>query len=351
MLKNLTSNQLLLIALAAVLFLMAAFSFYLLQDPSAPLPFAPAAASSTPTPPIPSQTLTQPPSSTPIPTRQTSYTPFATLLTPVLSGPATLIPPTKNSEGVGTTTSNPSTTVLPGGATPSKSPTRSVTSATLSVTTSPTITETLTLGEHGVTGRVLQNGTPVANVVVGFEDDVAPRQSTTNPTGHYWFTTLAPGTTFSLTFHQRDNTQLNPASGITSLARIRGTLPIQANIIDLPDFEISINLNGMIFELQTPMDGAAYSASVISSSNPIQFIWTLYSLGGSYHIEIGSQGSDQPLWTSSQIASTNYMWDGTLSDGTHITQGTYWWRVAVTKSLGNYVVVIFTQPWDLVFNP
>lgn len=346
MLKNLTSNQLLLIALAAVLFLMAAFSFYLLQDPSAPLPFAPPPATSTPTPPIPSQTLLPPPSSTPIPTRQTSYTPFATLLTP-----ATLIPPTESGSGGGNTTPNPYTTVSPGGATPSKSPTRSITSATLSVTTSPTITETLSLGEHGVTGRVLQNGTPVANVVVGFEDDVAPRQSTTNPTGHYWFTTLAPGTTFSLTFLQSDNPQLNPASNITSLARIRGTLPVGVDIIDLPDFEIGINLIGMLFELQTPVDGAAYSASAISSTYKLQFIWTLYSLGGSYHIEIGSQGSDQPLWTSSQIASTNYPWDGTLSDGTHIIQGTYWWRVAVTKSLGNYVVVIFTQPRDLVFNP
>jgi len=199
---------------------------------------------------------------------------------------------------------------------------------------------------------VLQNGTPVANAVVEFVDDVAPRQSTTIPGGHYWFTTLAPGTTFSLTFRQSDNTRLTPASDITSLAQIKGTLPSLVNIIDLPDFEISINLNEMLFTLQTPADGATYSPSAISSINPIQFIWTVYSLGGPYHIELGPQGSDQPIWTSGQITSTNlFMWDGTLNDGTHITGGTYWWRVAVTKSLGNYFVVIFTHTYDLLFNP
>ena len=341
MIKNITSNQLLLIALAAVLFLIAAFSFYLLQDPSAPLPFAPPASTSTPTPPQPSQTLTPQPSNTPVPTRQTSYTPFAALLTPSLSG----------SQGATTTIPNPPATIVPGGLTPSKSPTRSVTVTIQSTAASPTITETLTLGEQGVTGRVLQNGTPVANVVVQFEDDVAPRKSTTNPTGHYWFTTLAPGTTFSLTFLQSDNPQLNPAPNITSLAMIRGTLPTGVNIIDLPDFEIGINLNGMVFELQTPVDGAAYSASGTGSTVPLPFIWTLYGLGGSYHIELGPHGSDQRIWTSAQIASTNYSWSGTLNDGTHITEGAYWWRVAVTRSLGNYVVVIFTQPWDLLFNP
>jgi hypothetical protein len=45
------------------------------------------------------------------------------------------------------------------------------------------------------------------------------------------------------------------------------------------------------------------------------------------------------------------MWNGTLDDGTHISQGAYWWRVAVTKSLGNYVLDIFSQQFDILFNP
>lgn len=51
------------------------------------------------------------------------------------------------------------------------------------------------------------------------------------------------------------------------------------------------------------------------------------------------------------LPSTNMMWNGTLDDGTHISQGAYWWRVAATKSLGNYVQVIFTQQSDIQFTP
>lgn len=369
MIKNLTTNQLLLFALAGVILLMAAFSFYLLQDPSAPLPFAPPPATRTFTPRPPSETPIPTSTETPIPTRQTSYTPFATTATSSVSTPSpvmptTVAPPSSSSmpsasQSNTTSTPGPSKTAVPGATTPAQFPTRTttpipaltVTSTSSGPTPTPTQTATLSLGETGVTGRVLQNGTPIANVIVSFEDDIAPRQSATNQGGHYWFTTLAPGTTFSLTFKQSDNPQIIPANEITSKAWFKGTLPLNVNPIDLPDFEISLNLNNMMFELQSPVDGAAYSASFISQSNPIQFVWSFYSLGGSYHLELGPNGSNQPIWTSGQLISSYYMWDGTLDDGTHITQGTYWWQVAVTKSLGNYVEVIFTQPWDLMFNP
>jgi len=346
MIKNLTPNQLLLITMATVLLLLAAFSFYLLQNPSAPLPFAPQPATYTSTPLSPSPTNTTAPTSTNIPTRQTSYTPFATLSTPnpesTTENPLTSVPsgttPPGNLTG--------SATIIPSSTSP-----HTGTPASTTITPSPTITGTLTAGEYGVTGRVIKNGTPVANAVVEFQDDVAPRQSTTNSGGHYWFSTLAPGTTFSLTFNQGDNPQLTPASEIASLAWIEGTLPTGINTIDLPDFEISTYLNGMIFQLQTPVDGATYSAAAISSSNPIQFIWSLYNLGVSYHVELGPNASDQPIWTSSEAASNNLMWNGTLDDGTHISQGAYWWRVAATKSLGNYTLVVYTQQWDILFNP
>jgi hypothetical protein len=107
----------------------------------------------------------------------------------------------------------------------------------------------------------------------------------------------------------------------------------------------------MIFELQTPVDGATYSAAAISPYNPIQFTWSLYNQGGSYHVELSPNGRNDPIWTSSLLASTNIMWNGTLDDGSHISEGAYWWRVAVTKSLGNYVLDIFSQQFDILFNP
>jgi Carboxypeptidase regulatory-like domain len=348
--KNLTSHQLLLFALAGVLLLIAAFSLYLLRDPSAPLPFAPPPATSTPTLPPPSATPLPTLTKTPVPTRQTSYTPFA--ITPATGVPTTVTPlssPPGPTASQGSTTATPNLTNTTQATTPTS--TRTINPTYSGPTLTPTLTATLSQGEVGVTGRITRNGTPVPNIIVSFQDDVASRQAITNQGGHYWFTTLAPGTSYTLTFRQSDNQQLVSSIEVASVAWIKGNLPTNVNPIDLPDFEISVNLNGMLYELQSPFDGSTYSASVISLANPIQFVWSLYSLGGAYRIELGPRGSDQPIWTSGQLASTYIMWDGTLDDGTHITEGAYWWRVSVTKSLGNYVQVIYAQPWDILFNP
>lgn len=367
MYKNLTTNQLVLIAIAAVLLILAAFAFYLLQDPTAPLPFIPPSATSTATQ-VPVSTNTPP---VPTPTHRTSYTPLAAFLTPQLGTaseppaqlstpspltPSPVISPVATSPSQQNTPGNPYPIGTATTSAPRPSATRSTVTGTPPTPTktssiSPTATLTLSPGEIVVTGRIVQNATPVANVLVSFADDTPARQSSTNSGGHYSFTTLAPGTDFILTFNQTDNPNLNPKTEIASLINIEGTLPIGVNPIDLPDVEISINLNGIIFQPQTPVDGAAYSASIINNSNPLQFIWSLYSLGGSYRIELGPNGSDDPTWTSPLLAASNYMWDGTLDDGTHITQGAYWWRVAVIKSLGNYVEEIYTQPFDIIFNP
>jgi hypothetical protein len=348
MIKNLTSSQLLLIAIAAVLLLLAAFSFYLLQDPSAPLPFAPPPGTSSSTP------LPPPPTVTPVPTvlqptRQTSYTPLAAFVTPN-TGTASESP-TQSGTSLSSETASPTSSTLTPTSRPPGTPSSTVVPSSATSTTSPTATGTLSPGEYGVTGRVVQNGTAVANVVVEFADDVAPRQATTNPSGHYWFITFAPGVNFTLTFKQSDNLRLTPTPQVASLAWIEGTMPTGVNIIDLPDLEVSINLNGIAFELLSPADGSTYSASSISTSNPIQFNWSLYSQGGTYMVQLGPNSSDVPIWSSSQLSSTSYMWNGTLNDGTHISQGSYWWRVSVTKSLGNYILVVFTQQFHIQFNP
>jgi hypothetical protein len=359
--KNLTSNQLLLIALAALLLFLAAFSFYLLQDPTAGLPFIPPTATSSLTAPVPTLTDTSLPI-VPTPTRQTSYTPQAAFRTPspyvptqitpsstvtLPSTPRSTFTPTRTQRVVQTATQP---IPYPPPLTPSPASTHPP--ATSSPTIQPSATATLSQGEYGVTGRILQNGTPVPRVVVEFADDTAPRQSSTNTSGDYWFITLAPGTDYTLTFYQADNPSLTPASEVTSLAWLKGTLSSTHDIIDLPDMEISINLSGNLFELLSPEDQASISAAAISASNPIQFSWSSYNQQNiSYHIELGPDGSDTPIWSSTQLTSNNLMWNGTLDDGSHITQGTYWWRVAVTQSLGNDVLVVFTQPFDMIFTP
>jgi len=388
MLKNLTQNQILLIALSTLLLVLAALSFYLLQDPSAPLPFAPQ-ASSTLVPVLPSPTSTPEPSYTSSPTRQTSYTPFATHAT---TSPVTVISGTTNpgstTPGItpGTQVASPSVTTSTSGTPPLSLPTRTptrqaqatatfintplpgtptftstpkpstptptLTTNPAAATLSPTPTETLVSGVYLVIGRIIQNGTPVPNVVVWFKDDLPePRQTTTDAGGHYSFITLAPGTHFTLTFEQADNHQLTPALEVASMAWIEGTLPTGVDTIQLPDFEISLNVNDMLFQLLTPVDGAAYSAANISLSNQIQFVWSLYGQGGSYHVELGPNGSDVPGLSTGQLALPIYWWDGTLDNHNHITEGAYWWRVAVTSSLGPYIFDLYTQPFDLIFNP
>lgn len=361
MYKNLTTNQLILIAMAAVLLLLAAFAFYLLQDPSAPIPFIPAPATSTATPaPVSSETQ-----SAPSPTRRTTYTPLAAFQTPQLgtpiarstqqqttlaapSSPAAYPPPLQRTP---VNTSPPRTATTPNpypiATTP---PTVSRTPPATTKTPTNTASATYLPGQIAVTGRVIKSATPVANVVVTFADDTAPRQSITNPAGHYSFTTLAPGASFTLTFNQSDNPGLTPPAEIASMIIVEGTLPTSVNPIDIPDIELSLNLGGVLFEPQTPTDGTSFVASVINSANPVQFIWSLYSLGGSYHVELGPAGSDTPVWASPLITPNSYMWDGTLTDGTHITPGTYWWRVSVTRSFGFYVEVVYTQQIDIIFN-
>jgi hypothetical protein len=348
--KNMTNSQLILTGLAAVLLLLAAFAFYLLQDPSAPLPFIPA---------TPTYTTTLQPTATvtpfsPTPTHRTTYTPFAATRTPE---PATQSNPGATASQPNTTPRTPSpamTATLPG-------PRPSATSRTTVSETPPTAvntpiksataTSTLSAGEVSVLGRIIQNATQMPNVVMTFADDAAPRQSITDPGGNYSFVTLAPGTNFTLTFDQADNPDLTPRTEIASLITIEGTLPMGVDPIDILDLEISINLNGIAFAPQSPTDRASFSASSINSSNPIMFIWSLYSLGGSYRVEVGPNGSDVPAWTSPLVAASSYTWDGTLDNGNHITQGSYWWRVSVTKSFGNYVEKVYTQRSGIVFTP
>jgi hypothetical protein len=345
MIKNLTANQIILIAMATVLFLLAAASFFLLQDPYAPLPFAPPSPSSSYTPLPPSSTFTSVPSATSTATRQTSYTPFVPTATKGTEMPVTLAP--TSGTGLPTSTTTPQSGT--GAFTPTPTRTGTLPSGTGTVT--PTTTPTLLAGQYQVTGRVVRNGTPMANVIVDFADDVAPRLDTTDAGGHYWFVTLAPGTNFNLKFVLADNPQLAPITEITSLAWIEGSLPTGLDPIQLPDLELSLNLNGMIFALQGPAQGASYSASAINTANKLQFVWSVYNQGESYFVELGQNNNDVPIWTSGETTSTNTMWDGILDNGLHITQGNYWWRVSAVKTIGDYFQIVYTQEWTISFTP
>ncbi len=347
-----TSFELLLIGLAALIFLLAALGLFLVQNPQTPLPWAKTATFS----PLPSTTFTQqiaigtpPPSLTP----RTSYTPFATRLTIEAhsTSPSPDSTPTADITPSASDTAGPSPTGATETSTPTFFPGTSQPTNTSTYTPIPTASATLSPGEFGISGRVVLNGSPIAGVSVSFRDDQPTRSSLTDAQGHYWFTTYAIGVDFLLSFEQRNNPQYSPTTLFASTALLYGYLPSGSSVITLPDLEISLVLNGQSFEPALPIEDATYSSTVITSANPIQFTWTSYYQAVFYYVELSPSDNDLLLWGSENATSTNVMFNGTLDDGTHIAAGTYDWFVAANRAVNDYTLTVYTPPRSLVINP
>jgi len=343
--KNTNPELLLLIGLAALIFLLASVGLFLLQDPTAPLPWA-AAASNTPTS-IPQMSPTRTQLSTQTPVIMTSYTPFATRLVtdtgtvlPSPTGSLTAAVPTSiTSSPIISTT--PSPTFTPG-TPPATSP---------SSTLTPSITPTLGPGEFGLTGRVVQDGTPVSGVLVTFTDDLPARISVTNSDGNYWFITLAVGASFTVTFELEENLQLDPSMPVAETVLLQGFLPSGSPVITLPDLDINTLIDGQSFEPTIPADGAARDTDNITPLNPIQFTWTTYIQADYYFVELRSSDKDESQWISEKTIFTNVIFDGELDDGTHIGPDSYNWFAVASRPIGAYRLTVFAQPRSLVIDP
>jgi hypothetical protein len=340
-------NLVALIGLAALAFLLAAAGLYLLRNPQARLPWvvdSPTAESARPT---------LSPTGTPQPTDTRiyipSYTPFVTRLpteplptTPVAYPPPALETPTSLASPVLSQTASADT---PG-------PSLTLTStATNTPALTPSITPTLEPGQFGISGRVVQNGTPLSGVTVSFIDDQPSRSAVTAADGQYWFTTLAIGASFTLSFNLDENLQLSPSAQLASTAFLQGFLPGSSPVINLPDLEISLLLDGHSFEPLSPLDGAGFDRDVIAPPNPIQFTWTTYNFADYYFVELRTSEKDEVLWTSPRTTSTNVMFDGELDDGTHIPADTYAWFVIASRPAGIYRLTVYTLPREMVITP
>ena len=360
-LRNPSNDHLLLIGLVALIFLLAALGLFLLQQPPAPLPWAKTATSSPlPTTSQPLVVIEHQPTLTP----RTSYTPFISRLTALVTTP-TLGPtssptasPTSGTPSTPTPTNTLAPTPLPGTtqpATPTATHTPTFLPGTPSPTTPntpvPTPTPTLAPGETGISGRLVQNGTPVAGVTVSFRDDQPARTVVTDALGRYWFTTQAIGVDFAITFEQAANSQFSTSIQVASTALMYGYLPTGSTVISLPDLEISLVLDGQTFEALTPVDGAAFNATNITDANPIQFTWSSYNQVEYYYVELYDPETDQILWGSEDLTSTNVMFDGTLDDSTQIVSGSYYWMVIANRPVGDYRLTVYSQPRDLLINP
>mgnify|MGYP001038881971 CR=1 FL=1 len=349
-----TTPELLLIGLAALIFLVAALALFLLQDPQAPLPWEATATASPTRLPAATQPVTIG-AILPTTTPRTSYTPFATRLTilPPTDSPTPGASSTPGASAFPSQTSGPTPTGTITPPTPTLTFPPGTQAPTATITPTSAVSPTLAPGQVGISGRVVQNGAPVAGVNVSFRDDQPPRTYTTDSQGRYWFSTYAIGVDFLLSFEQSTNPLYTPSTPIASTALLYGYLPSTSgiNVITLPDLEISLALSGIPFEATTPLDGAVFNSANITAANPIQFVWTTYNQAEYYYVELSPATSDEILWGSENTVSTNAMFNGTLDDGTQIGAGTYHWFVAANRSFNDYSFVIYTQPQSLVINP
>ena len=202
-----------------------------------------------------------------------------------------------------------------------------------------------------MTGRVVQDGAPVgAGIVIELEDHDTVT-TTTDAEGYYAFNAVSLDGNFSVTFAQEWNAQLS-AGSVASWAWLDGFAPSGDLTFELPDLEISLEVESQRFAQMAPADGASFSAGQLSCQNPIRFEWTPYPDAMHYWVDLGVEGEDTPVWQSSLLFPTSYSFCGTLSDGSSIEAGAYWWNIGVQKEAGSvYRLTAYGHPWSLIIDP
>lgn len=153
--------------------------------------------------------------------------------------------------------------------------------------------------------------------------------------GTYTFTNLAATSEgYNLVFAQEWNTQYK-LDQVISWGWL-GLIPVSdGTIAQIPDFDVSL----LGFEPTTPAANASFSA--VSSSNPIQFEWIPYPGATKYWVDLAHGQNQNIVWQSSIVQRTSASFDGTLTDGSQIQPGEYWWGVGARRDLGMYKLTVY----------
>lgn len=261
-------------------------------------------------------------------------TPTPTPTTNTPSQPATQSTPTPTTALANSSTTN---SPLP---TPTPTPTLTPTaSPTASVTPTPTSTSEPTISPGQISGRVLLNGAPASGVKLKLEDK---SQKTIGETvvegdGTYTFSNLtATGDGYNLVFAQEWNTQYE-LDQVVSWSWL-GPIPVEdGKVATVPDFDISL----LGFEPTDPKPNASFSAASVSSSDPIQFTWSAYPDANKYWVDLAHGQEQTVVWQSPVAQSTSVDFNGTLSSGSQIEPGEYWWGVGARRTLGDYKLTVY----------
>jgi hypothetical protein len=108
-------------------------------------------------------------------------------------------------------------------------------------------------------------------------------------------------------------------------------------VIELPDLDISL----LGFRPLDPAPEATFSAAEITSEAPIVFEWRAYPQATTYWVDLSLGEELEMVWQSPFVQDTSVAFGGTLSDGTHIEPGEYWWGVGAQRALGPYTLTVF----------
>jgi hypothetical protein len=270
--------------------------------------------------------------------------------TPSPSSTATPVPgntPTDNTpeamhSPVDTPTDTPvpsPTPTLPFLATATPTPIGSTPTSTPTSTDAPAPNPT-PLAPGRITGRVLLDGTPVrGNVALRLEDQAYNliAETTVGADGVYVLPDLDPSSEgYNVAFAQEWNAQYS-IDQVVSWGWIGPIAVEDGEVIEVPDFEIS--LQG--FKKINPEPNASFSATALSSENPILFEWTAYPQADTYWVDLVRGEEQEMVWQSTRVQATSLAFNGRVGNGTHIQPGEYWWGVGARRALGPYLLTVY----------
>jgi hypothetical protein len=241
---------------------------------------------------------------------------------------------------------------------PTVSPTVSLTitltvSAGVTVTPFPRPTSTQTaapLAAGRISGRIFVDSTPVAaGLKLRLEDQAytSITETVVAEGGVYAFNHLTDSSEgYNVVVSQNWNPQLNIET-VASWAWL-GPMPVvSGGAVQAPDMEIS--LRG--FKPKSPPLSASISAALLSSSSPITFTWSSYPQADAYWIDLTREATQDPIWQSAMFEGTAVSWDGTLSDGSHVQTGDYWWGIGTRRWVPPCTLTVYSYLTKLKIGP
>jgi hypothetical protein len=244
-------------------------------------------------------------------------------------------------------TATVSSTLTPFTATPQPGQTRTP-GTTQTNTPKPTVTPTGTVTPAAIslTGRLLKEGVPVSGASLTLEDlgTQVLASTTTAADGSYLFPNLAQTTTqYNVAFTHDDNSQFG-ADEVVSWAWLGPIqLPGQGEL-SLPDFEIA----PLGFGKVSPIAEAEVSVAGITAFTPLHFAWTAYPGAGQYWVDLYEGEDEPPVWISALVSGTTVSFNGTLTSGSRIAPGDYWWGIGAIKDVEVYMLTVY-EPLDEIY--